>query len=65
MSDYERILEMKSTILTKIEFEEKKVDSKFKTVGLQIYFKGEEDPIIFGSKGERQSTASFDESRPI
>jgi len=48
---------MKSTILTKIEFEEKKVGGSFKTVGLQFYFKGRTDPIKFGLKGDRQSTA--------
>ena len=48
MSDYEQIFKMKSTILTKIEVEEKKVDDKFKAVGLQFYFKGEQNPIKFG-----------------
>lgn len=40
-SDYEKFLDMKSTILTKIEFEEKKVNNEFKTVGSKFYFKDE------------------------
>ena len=38
---------------------------EFKTVGVQFFFKDTKDPISFGSKGDRNSSVSFDESQPI
>ena len=38
------------------------MDNEFKTVGVQFFFKDTKDPISFGSKGDRNSAVSFDES---
>lgn len=56
---------MKSTFVYKIRFEVSKVDGSIKVVGLKYFFKDRQAPIQFGSEGNLNITALFDESEPI
>ena len=58
--DYELLLSMKSTTLTKIKTFSEKVDGeKDKTVGIFFYFKDRKEPISFGKKGAFFVAAEF------
>ena len=64
--DYELLLSMKSTTLTKIETWYKTVDGeKQKTVGIFFYFKDRTEPISFGKEGKTVWAAEFNENQRI
>jgi hypothetical protein len=61
--DYQLLLSMQSTTLTKIETKIKEVDGgKRKTVGIFFYFKDRAEPISFGEEGTHYAAAEFNET---